>query len=213
MKNIINFFFLLLIASSLISCNDKSENKAGDSLPKTSVVVTDYNKLQESVKKILESGSIDPSVLEDLKQIDTLLGQMNEMQGTHSITPDAFVSGPIEFEKAIIRKDSFDTQFSRLRPIFPEYFEIEKKHIDDLYKKLEFENTFDVIRMYPIYDSRGKDRVLYSYAFIGGKKHSANFKDFVIDILDPCPPPFSGCKDLKDAVNATTTRGGNSAKK
>lgn len=140
--------------------------------------VLDSNNISENAK-FARDINMSKEILKELKDFSSALNAKE-------------ISQPIPYNLGVSRRDSFKLIFPYLATVLlPTYFEIESTHV----RALLSHNPVN-IRFYPVLEAR-PNKHLFTWAFIGANSAGDNIKDTVIDVINPCPPPPTGCKDLE----------------
>ncbi len=214
MKHQFTFCLLFSVSTLLISCDPKEDStkETPNSIAKSDSVLN-FFEMSALVKKIIDNKG-KTSFLEDndLKKLEELQKSLNNLAILAEAMKIKAKSAPIEFDTAVLLRQKFKDNFGSLANIFPQSFAFEMGEMKMLISKAAPENT--IIRMYLVFDDRefeyrdpitgntAPKKYKYSFAFIAANPLTAdkqeNYKKgaYVLDVLDPCPPP-TGCQELK----------------
>jgi len=126
------------------------------------------------------------------------LGALQEILRELEILSEGFKridSGEIKFEEHFLpRRKKFKDEFKMMIEynIFPTFFQIDRISIEQLYNFAQKDTSLNALRFYPISDDLLINSTKYSYAFMWANTNSLEDSrvntNFIIDIIDPCPP-------------------------
>lgn len=203
------FFFMLVVFVSflLIKCG-KGETSKDCEIG----LQGDYLEMIQLIDKIKNPG-FKPSELtsDDIKKLVVLRNNIISLSKLSDAMKVGVKSKRIPFDTAVAKRDIFRTKIDAFK-IFPNYFSFTVSEMEVLVNDAK-DNKMNIVRMYPVFDDRMftytdatgaqvRKSHKFSFAFIAAdstnKSTQPNYKSnaFVLDVLDPCPPP-SGCQELK----------------
>ena len=204
-----HLFVMLLFSVSflLIKCGKEEPPKDDETTAQG-----DYLEMVQLIDKIKNPGfKLSELTSNDIKTLGALRDNLISLSKLSEGMKVGVKSMRIEFDTAVAKRDTFRRKIDAFK-IFPNYFSFAVSEMEAFINDAKGKKL-NVVRMYPVFDARtftytdatgAKVRKThkFSFAFIAAdstnKSRQPNYNSnaYVLDVLDPCPPP-SGCQELR----------------